>query len=147
METREQKVRNYVFSHFLQLQRPPSVSEIAAHLGLSRDRVTACLHKLHAERALVLQDGRTEIRMAMPFSAVDIGIRVKAQEKTWWPNCAWDALAIPLLLKSDALIEASCPDCSEHIRLEIRNGQVSGNAEILRFEVPAARFWDNIVYT
>lgn len=146
MEARDQKVRGYVYSHFLDLQRPPAVSEIAAHLGLMRDRVNECLYRLHAGHVLVLETSG-EVRMAMPFSAVPSGFRVTANQRSWWANCAWDALGIPVLLNADADIEASCPDCSASIAVQIRAATVSGNAEIIRFEVPVAHFWDNIIHT
>src|SRR5688572_18409845 len=147
METRDQKVRRFVYDHFVDLQRPPAVSEIAAHLGLSRDRVIECLHRLHLGHVLVLESGKSDIRMAMPFSAVDTGIRVTAKGKSWWANCAWDALGIAAMLSSDADIAASCPDCSEPIQLQVRADGVSGNADTIRFEVNPAHFWDNIVHT
>jgi hypothetical protein len=147
MQARDRKIRSFVYSHFIDLQRPPAVSEIAAHLGLSRDRIIEGLHRLHAGRILVLESGKSEIRMAMPFSAVDTGIRVTAAAKSWWANCAWDALGIPIMLKTDARIAASCPDCNEPLRLEVRGGAVHGNAEGIRFEVAPEHFWDNIVYT
>ena len=102
---------------------------------------------MHAEHILVLESGKSEIRMAMPFSAVATGIRVTALGKSWWANCAWDALGIPAMLKTGAEIEASCSDCSESIRIQVREGTVQGNADVIRFEVPAGHFWDNIVYT
>lgn len=147
MDARNRRVRTFVYEHFLDLERPPSVSEIAAHLGLSRDRVIASLHKMHAAHVLVLESGKSEIRMAMPFSAVNTGIRVRARGKSWWANCAWDALGIPAMLLEDALIEAFCPDCSEPIVLNVQNGVLSGAAEVIRFEVQPAHFWDDIVHT
>jgi hypothetical protein len=146
MEARDQKVRGYVYSHFLELQRPPAISEIAAHLGLSRDRVNESLYRLHSGHVLVLESSG-EIRMAMPFSAVPTGFRVKANQRSWWANCAWDALGVPVLLNADADIEATCPDCSASIAVQVRAANVSGNADVIRFEVPVARFWDNIIHT
>lgn len=147
MDARNRRVRSFVYEHFLDLQRPPSVSEIAGHLGLSRDRVIASLHRMHAEHILVLEPGKSEIRMAMPFSAINTDNRVLARGKSWWANCAWDALGIPVLLQEDAVIEAHCPDCSEPIVLNVKNGALSGTAEVIRFEVPPAHFWDDIVHT
>src|SRR5574341_2184046 len=144
METREQKIRRFVYDHFLQLQRPPSVSEIAAHLGLLRDRVIGSLHKLHIDHILVLEDGKSEIRMAMPFSAVNTGVRVRSGGKSWWVHCAWDALGIPAMLSQDAEIDSVCPDCSDSIHLVVRNDSVEGNAGIIHFGVAVAHFWNDI---
>lgn len=83
----------------------------------------------------------------MPFSAVDTQIRVTSGGKSWWANCAWDALGIPAMLKTDAAIEASCPDCREPISIRVSADVAAGNADIVLFEIAAARFWDNIVHT
>lgn len=147
MQARDKKIRMYVYNHFLEFQRPPAVSEIAAHLGLSRDKVIDCLHRMHAGHILVLESGRSEVRMAMPFSAVPTGVRVTVKDKSWWANCAWDALGIPVMLKADGDIESACPHCSEPIHLAVRGNTVQGNSEIVRFEVAPAHFWDNIVHT
>lgn len=147
MQERDRKIRNFVYSHFLEFQRPPALSEIAAHLGLSRDKIIDCLHRMHAGHVLVLESGKSEISMAMPFSATATGVRVLARGKSWWANCAWDALGIPAMLKTDAAIEASCPDCSEAIRIQVHEGVAEGNAEVIRFGVAPAHFWDNIVHT
>ena len=147
MQARDRKIRNFVYNHFLDLQRPPALSEIAAHLGLSRDKIIDCLHRMHAGHILVLESGKSEVLMAMPFSAVPTGVRVKARGKAWWANCAWDALGVAAMMKTDADIEANCPDCSEPIRVQVKDGTVEGNAEVLRFGVAPAHFWDNIVHT
>lgn len=147
MQARDKKVRNFIYSHFIDLQRPPATSEIAAHLGLSRDRVIESLHRLHAAHVIVLESGRSDIRMAMPFSAVDTRIRVTAGGKSWWANCAWDALGIPAMLKTDAVIETSCADCREPISIRVSADVPTGNAEIIRFEIAPPHFWDNIVHT
>ena len=147
MDARDRRVRLCVYDYFLDLQRPPSLSEIAARLGLSRDRVIASLHRLHADHVLVLESGKSDIRMAMPFSAVDTGVRVKARGKFWWANCAWDALGVPHILKEDAVIESHCPHCSEPIVLQTHGNVVSGNADLVHFEIPPAHFWDDIIHT
>ena len=146
MDARDQKIRGYVYSHFIELQRPPAISEIAAHLGLSRDRVNESLYRLHSGHMLVLEKSG-EVRMAMPFSAVPTGIRVTANQKSWWAVCAWDALGISVVLNADSDIETTCPDCSARIDLQVRSASVSGDAEIIRFGVPAAHFWDDIIHT
>lgn len=85
--------------------------------------------------------------MAMPFSAIPTGIKVTIGAKSWWANCAWDALGIPVMFKQNATIHTTCPDCSEAIDLTVQDGSVTGNSNLIHFAVPAAHFWDNIVYT
>ncbi len=78
--------------------------------------------------------------MAHPFSGVDTGHTATIGDRTWWANCAWDALAI-LALLGDGV--ARCPGEIEWV---VADGAVSplGFVHLL---VPASRFWDDVVFT
>jgi hypothetical protein len=85
--------------------------------------------------------------MAMPFSGVPTRFRVSVGGPRWWANCAWDALGIAVVLGKDALIQAACGDCDEPITLAVESGHLKGGSELIHFAVPAARWWDDIVFT
>ena len=96
---------------------------------------------------LVVLDDVGEIRMALPFAATDTGHRVKGDNRTWWANCAWDSLAIPVALGIDAQIEATWLDTGDPVDLVVRNGRLSSTEGFVHFAIPAARWWDDIVET
>jgi hypothetical protein len=50
-------------------------------------------------------------------------------------------------LHEDAVVEASDAHTGEPIRLEIRDGQALPEPCAIHFAVPAARWWEDIVYT
>ena len=86
--------------------------------------------------------------MLNPFSAVETPYRVEADGRSWFANCAWDALGIPAALHGEGRIEAECPDCGERLELEVRGGElVSGGELLVHFVVPARRWWDDIAFT
>ena len=86
--------------------------------------------------------------MLNPFSAVETPHRVEAQGRTWFGNCAWDALGIPAALHADGVVRSQCPDCGEPLDLEIREGElVEGRDLLVHFVVPASRWWDDIAFT
>ena len=143
----DQTVRRYVYDHFVEQQRPPSVAETAKALDVSAKSVEVAYQRLHEGRVLVLEPDSTEIRFAEPFCAVPTRYRVHAQGHSWWGTCAWDALGIPAALQADAEIIATCPDCEETIVLKVKNGEVVGADEIIHFAVPAKQWWDDIFYT
>ena len=60
--------------------------------------------------------------MLNPFSAVETPHRVESGGRTWFANCAWDALGIPAALHADGRVESRCPDCGEALELEVRDG-------------------------
>jgi hypothetical protein len=142
------RIRNHLYSSFVRDGKSASVAEAAEALDLPAAEVSDAYRRLHDAHALVLQPDGTEIRMLNPFSAVKTPYRVEAGGRSWFANCAWDALGIPAALRTDALIESACPDCGEELELEIRVGELVRGAELLvHFVVPARRWWDDIGFT
>jgi hypothetical protein len=117
-------------------------------LGLAEDEVADAYRRLHDAHALVLHPGSTTIRMLNPFSAVETPHRVEAGGRSWFANCAWDALGIPAALHADGVVESACPDCGEQVELEVRGGGLVRGADLLvHFVVPARHWWDDIAFT
>ncbi len=79
--------------------------------------------------------------------ALSTPFRVKVQDKIYYANCVWDALGIAAALKADAIIEASDGQSGEPMMLEVRNGQPVPQSCVIHFAVPAAHWWDDILYT
>jgi hypothetical protein len=115
-------------------------------LGL-RDDVVAGWRRLHEAHALVLNPATDEIRMLNPFSAVASAYRVDAGGRWWYANCAWDAFGVCAALHSDGRIESSCPDCGEAIVVNVRDEKPDDESLLFHVLVPAARWWDDIVFT
>jgi Alkylmercury lyase len=147
MDTRALEIRNLTYRMFVELGRAPAAEEVAAAAGLSRSEVDTGWAELHDAHALVLNPATSEIRMANPFSAVPTAHRVRAAERRWYANCAWDALGICAALHVDGEIETSCPDCGETIALELRGRRVDDERVLFHCLVPAAQWWDDIVFT
>ena len=148
MDELDLRVRNEVYAAFVREGGAPTSPETAAALGLAPEEVEGAFHRLHQAHALVLQPGSTEIRMLNPFSAVETPHRVESGGRTWFANCAWDALGIPAALHADGRVESCCPDCGETLELEIRDGELVRGADLLvHFVVPARHWWDDIGFT
>src|SRR5512137_2310373 len=94
-ETLVWEVRAFVYRHFVQKTRPPTVETAAAHFGVSTEDATDVYRNLHQRHALFLEPSTASVRMANPFSAIPTPFRVHANGKTYWANRAWDALGIP----------------------------------------------------
>src|SRR5262249_42254279 len=89
----------------------------------------------------------SELRMLNPFSVVPTAYRVQADGRWWYGNCGWDALGICAALHKDGRVETSCPDCGESLALEIHDGRVDDQSLLFHCLVPAAHWWDDIVFT
>jgi hypothetical protein len=144
MDARDIQIRNHVYGRFVELGRAPTFAELRGELG---DDVDAALHRLHDAHAVVLEGDRTAIRMANPFSAVPTPYRVEADGRSWYGNCAWDAFGIPAALHVDGHISSACPDCGEPIEIDIRGRKPIRDEHVFHVVVPAAQWWDDIVFT
>ena len=140
-------LRNLTYARFAELGRAPTAAEMAASSRRSRAEVMAGWRRLHADHALVLDQVTGEIIMANPFSAVPTGYRVEAAGRWWYGNCAWDAFGICAALHADGRIETSCPDCGHPLRIAVRDQRPDDPSLLFHCLVPAARWWDDIVFT
>ncbi len=141
-------VKLSIYQTIAETTHAPTSAKIAAALNCSVDEVEAALQRLYQKRLLVLEPGTTShIRMAPPFSGIETPHLVKVQSKSYYANCAWDALGIAAALLSDADIESSCPDCDEPLSFQMRNGKPVSQECAIHFAVPAAHWWNDIIYT
>jgi hypothetical protein len=147
MDPDELELRNLTYRLFAELGRAPTAGEVGQAAGLTAAEVVASWHRLHRAHALVLNPATDEIRMANPFSAVPTAFRVRAAGRWWYGNCAWDAVGICAALHADGRIETSCPDCGEAIALELHDQRVDREQLLFHCLVPAARWWEDIVFT
>jgi hypothetical protein len=141
------QVRLAVYGHFLDTGARPGVPEVSRRLGLPPEQVEASFRRLASQRVLVLEADSTDIRMAMPFSGVPTAFRVETRRGSWWANCAWDALGISAMLQVDARVESRCDDCGDPLTVTIEQGQLTRGEGVIHFAVPAARWWEDIVFT
>jgi hypothetical protein len=147
MNPRALEIRNLTYRMFVDLGRAPTSDEVAARAHSTAGEVIAIWRELHAGHALVLDSVMGEIRMANPFSAVPTAYRVHAGGHSWYANCAWDAVGICAALHTNGTIETSCPDCGSPIALEIADQRPDDQTLLFHCLVPAAHWWDDIVYT
>lgn len=126
----------------------PTSVQVAAALNSTVDEVEAAFQTLYQKRLLVLEPGTTShIRMAPPFSGIKTPHLVKIDGKSYYANCAWDALGVAAALHRDADIESVCGDCGQPISIQVRDGRPALQDCVIHFAVPAARWWDDIIYT
>ena len=141
VDARDLELRNEVYRRFVELGRAPRLDE------LEGDDVPAAMRRLHDAHALVLEADGWAIRMAHPFSAVPTPHRVLARDRWWYANCAWDAFGVLASLGVDGHVASSCPDCAEPIEIDVRSGAPTAADDVVHINVPAAHWWDDIVFT
>lgn len=144
--TFDQEVRRYVYDQTMKTGSSPTVAETAEALSTLSDEVQASFHRLADARMLVLQRDTGEILMANPFSNVPTPFLAQVDGQTYYGNCIWDVMGIPAMLKRDAVIHTSCGDCGTSMNLRIVNGALEPAIGIAHFAVPAAQWWNDIVF-
>jgi len=147
MQADDVAVRNATYRLFVEHGVAPSVAEVATAVDSSVDDVRAAWYRLHDAHAIVLQPNAAEIRMLNPFSAIPTPYRVHANGRSWFANCAWDAFGICAALHADGRIETTCAECGEPIECDVRNQQPMNSDLLFHCLVPAAKWWDDIVFT
>ncbi len=140
-------VKLNIYETIVETTTAPTVAEVAKVLDSSVDEVKEAFNKLCEKRLLVLEDDSDKIRMAPPFSGVETPLRVKVGRKSYFANCVWDALGVAAALHDDGDVATTCGDCGEAMSLEVRDGAPLPQDCAIHFAVPAAHWWDDIVYT
>jgi Alkylmercury lyase len=144
----DNRVRLHIYTRFVADGRPPTVEETARALEIGAKEAAATYERLQQARVIVLAPGTATVWMAAPFSSVPTRFRVVTDDgRSWWGNCAWDALGVLALLGADGLVDASCPDCGERIELRVASGDLEPVEAVVHFSVPARRWWENIGFT
>jgi hypothetical protein len=140
-------VRNLTYRLFVEHGEAPTAEAAAEAAGLDQASLVASWQRLHDLHAIVLQPDAFELRMANPFSAIPTAYRVLAGGRSWYANCAWDAFGICAALHTDGRIETSCRHCGEEIECAVTNRQPSDEQLLFHCLVPAAQWWNDIVFT
>ena len=135
MDAADVEERNRIYAEFVATGRPPA------------DVDEGVLRRLHDAHALVLEGNTLAIRMLNPFSCVPSAWRVQAAGRTWYANCAWDAFGVCAALHADGHISASCADCGEPLEIDVRDQRPDAEDLLFHVLVPAAHWWDDIVFT
>ena len=139
-------VRFHVYDYVMREGLLPTIAETSSALAYPSDEVRVSFQRLADGHIIVLQKESGEILMANPFSAVPTPFLVKVGNRSYYGNCIWDAMGIPAMLKQDATIEASCGCCSTAMSLKVTNGSLEEARGLTHFAIPAAHWWDDIVF-
>ncbi len=85
--------------------------------------------------------------MAPPFSGVPTQHVVESDGVRYYANCAWDLLGVVAALGKPATILSRCEGSGETLHLEVDENGPEPSAWIFHSVVPAAQWWDDIVFT
>ena len=144
------RIRLLIFEHFLEHAAPPVVEQVMNKFTLSRADATEVLTDLEAAHHIALVPGTARILMAFPFSAIATPFRTTVRGRTYFANCAWDAIAFHAMLGDAIRVESFCHHCAAPIELELRDGRatrVDPSETLVYFALPPTQWWGDIVTT
>ena len=143
----EPQVKLAIYRHFAATGSRPTAAQIAERVGYPPADVLAAFRTLRLQRVLVLEADGESIRMAPPFSGVPTQHEVLAGGRSYFANCAWDALGIPAALHEPALVRSRCEQSLERFELRVGSDGAEPSTWLFHCAVPAAHWWDDIVFT
>jgi len=144
------RIRKYIFDYFEAYAVAPVLEQVMREFNLSRDEAADAFRKLQDAHHISLVAGTTRILMAFPFSAVTTPFRTAVGERTYFANCAWDAVAIHVALNKDTRIDSFCHHCASPIQVKVADmAAKSSNPKnpLVFLALPASKWWDNITNT
>ena len=125
----------------------PSIEAVAQRVQASTDEVAQAYARLRAIRLLLLERDGTTIRMAPPFSGVPTQHRVVVDGIEYFANCAWDALGISAALHRPGMVHSRCERSHEPLNLSVALTGPERSTWLFHCLVPAAKWWDDLVFT
>jgi hypothetical protein len=140
-------VRRTVYQHLARTGVAPERGSLATELSLSAQHIDEAFGALAAGHHLVL-DADGQIVLAHPFATRNFGFSVMGARTLWWGGCAWDAFAIPHLVRDEpaVLVATTCPACSTPLAWTVRRSASPAGPGIAHFLVPVDRIWDDVVH-
>ncbi len=141
------RVRFAILDVLVETGVAPSPSEVAERLGTALETVHDAWSQLRESRAIVTGEDGVSILMANPFSGIPTEHTFEAAGIRYYANCAWDALGIPAALGRGGTVRSRCANSGEPLRLELTGAGPEPCDWLFHSLVPAARWWDDIVFT
>ena len=126
---------------------PPSLEAVAEKVRATPAAIKEAYARLRASRLLLLEPDGVTIRMAPPFSGVPTQHHVIVDGVHYYANCAWDGLGIPAALHRPGLIHSRCEQSLEPLHLEVGVNGPEPSTWLFHCLVPAAKWWDDLVFT
>ena len=142
------KVKLAIYEVTAETGRVPNSLAVSRKIDVDENEVVAAFGRLHTKHLLFPEPGDpSRIRMAPPLSGMATAFPVEANGRNYFANCVWDAYGIAAALHCDAVSRASDGHTGEPLRLEVKNGQPVLRPYVAHFAVPAAHWWDNLIFT
>ena len=141
------QVKLAVYRYFADTGQRPEPQDVASRIGTDVPSVLDAYARLRAQRLLVLEADGASIRIAPPFSGVPTQHAVLVDGTRYFAPCAWDALGVPAALHRPGVVHSRCEASGQPFRLPVGVEGPAPSDWWFHCLVPAAHWWDDIVFT
>lgn len=140
-------VKLHIYDSIAQTTVVPTTQQLASDCGMSVETIRAAMVQLENLRLLVLDQTTREILMAPPFSAVPTLHRALVRDKSYSANCVWDAFGVVAAFGGTGVVETASGASGSPLRIRVTDNQPERVPCVFHYGVPAARWWQDIVFT
>ena len=141
------RVKLTIYNFFAETGTRPSIEDVAVRIDSDQKSVMAAYQRLRNLRMLVLEEDGVSIRMASPFSGIPTQHNVISGGVQYYANCAWDSLGIAAALQREVTVHSRCEQSKKPLNLRVYVDGPEPSDWLFHCLVPAARWWDDIVFT
>ena len=124
----ENSVRRFILTQSPILGRIPFIGEIRKEFNeFQKEKVDTILNKLDQLDAIHLDNDKTNIVAAYPFSGSETSHQVSLKRKGYkrvYVMCAIDALGMSFMFDCGVSIDSKCYHCNERIYIEIKDNEI-----------------------
>jgi len=142
----DQDLRGLLTRMIAETGHGPSIPALARAAGSDARSVEASLRRLHDNHALLLHPHRCEPWVVHPFALAAGGCWVETAARGYWANCLYCGLGIAAALNEDAVLTARLGGEGTTATYRVENGSLIDAGGVFHLSVPAARWWDNVVF-
>ncbi len=142
----DQELRGLLARMIAERGHAPGLAGLAAAAQADEATVAQSLGRLDEGHALLLHPHKCEPWVVHPFALSAGGCWVETPARGYWANCLWCGLGIAACLDSDAVVTTRLGGESETVRYHVSNGRLTETDGIFHLPVPAAHWWDNVIF-
>ncbi|WP_202972976.1 organomercurial lyase [Microterricola pindariensis] len=143
---RAERLRHAIYTQLAEHGTLQTRDALAAELGLTSAEYKLALAELADAHHVVLDGG--EVVLAHPFATRSFRFSVMGPRTLWWGGCAWDAFAIPHLVRGSpaVLVATTCPACATAHAWTVTNEAPPAGDQLAHFLVPTAQIWPDAAH-
>lgn len=141
------ELKLHIYGRIASSARVPPIADMVRDLAVSRRRIVDALTELERQRLVVLDASTREILMAPPFSAVETPHGAEVEGRVYAANCVWDAFGVVAALGGTGVARTRSGGTGEALLFPVQGSVPEAATAVFHYAVPAARWWDDIVFT